>query len=162
MTRLQSPTCTALRRSGSLPGTGTRARRALHKSASSSWLVSLAGRAGLPSRLGLCLRKSRGEEPSARTRGSRVGEGQVHTSGPDQGWPNHNRLDLQSQGPNPRGTGSRPRASGSSVTLSWAKSGRGGNRPVAGRLEDGRRAEVPKCRAIKPRVNHRPDPAAIT
>ena len=83
------------------------------------------------------------------------------TGSHNQGWPNRNRLDLQSQGPNPRGTGSRLRASGSSETLSWAKSGRGGNRPVAGQLEEGRRAEVSICQAIKPRVNHRPDPAAI-
>ena len=49
------------------------------------------------------------------------------------------------------------------VTLDiGAKSGRGGNRPVAGQLEDGRRAEVSICQAIKPRVNHRPDTAAIT
>ena len=85
-----------------------------------------------------------------------MGEGQVHTSGPDQGRPKY-LTGVRSKGPNPRGTGSRPQASRAAVVaLGWAKLGPRGFSPGRCWHEDGRRTDVSICHAIKHGVSHSP------
>ena len=87
-----------------------------------------------------------------------MGEGQVHTSGPDQGRPK------LSDGCVKRGAKSAwdritaPSLACCGCALGWAKAGLSAYSPGRCRREDGRRTDASTRHAIKHGIIHSPDP----
>ena len=151
----------ALRRSGRMAGTGTSHQaRPEVKAQVQAGMVSGPLRVGL--RVGLATanlnERATGRNPLGEPGGSRMGEGQVHTSGPDQGRPKLSDGRVKRRAKSAWDRITAPSLARCGCALGWAKAGLGAYPPGRCRREDGRRTDASTRHAIKHGIIHSPDP----